>query len=69
MFQCQESGRVAAACRGEGRNHHAGSATCPQRVKEVKVKIRAEEDWSHAEDQRMERNDKMVAVQKELEQE
>lgn len=46
------------------------SAMCPKGIKEIKVKMGAEKDWSYAQDvKRLERGDKMVAVQKELEQE
>lgn len=62
--------KVQAICLHCKRNHHTGFAQCPKRIKEVKVnKIRAENGWSYVEAvKRMERIDKMVAVQKEEEQ-
>ncbi|XP_044076754.1 uncharacterized protein LOC122887519 [Siniperca chuatsi] len=61
--------RSAKCLHCEG-NHHAESAQCPKRLREVKVnKIRAEKGMSYAEAaKRMERNGEMVAVQKEKEQ-
>lgn len=62
-----EEQEMCPHCEG---NHHAGSTKCHQRIKEMKEnKIRAEMSLSHAEAaERIERNDEMVAVQKEPEQ-
>ena len=66
MEECKEQAKCLH-CEGK---HHAGSAQCPKRVKEVKVnKIRAEMSLYYAKAvKRVERNDEMVAVQKEPEQ-